>query len=334
MPHASVKRPIERTLLAFVTVIAASGFLLVYLGKAVTTKPILASDVNINQASTRELGALLGVSSTLASKLIDVRAHRAGGRFESVAEMHGIKALASVPMIWQPSRMYVRTRGESLQWIVRGALLFLAVFWIVHLIMSKVAPEADQWIVPMTALLAGIGLMMVYSTKDPYRDTFTFLNQIRGIVVFGFAAILVPFTPAFRQLRLHRYGFVYGIGAVLLMLLLMILGHGPGGVRIEVFGFQPIEFMKVLLVFFVACYLAERRISLGGSTSAQFHGGPAGCCPTRRPLFRCSELLFLAIKDLGPAVLLFGTFAAMLFLATGRKTCILRWQPACLSSRA
>ena len=126
-------------------------------------------------------------------------------------------------------------------------------------------------------------------------------------------ALLIPLTRPFGRLPLRRYQYAYAGAAVFLMLGLLVLGHGPGGIHIQLFGFEPVEFIKILLVLFVASYLAERRGSLGDAQAALPRLADFG--PLAVVYTFCLGL-FLLVKDLGPAVLLFGVFLTLLYLTT------------------
>ena len=149
--------------------------------------------------------------------------------------------------------------------------------------------------------------MMVYTVKDPYRDTFSYLAQVWGMVPYGIFALMLPLTRGFQRLTLRRYQYAYAAGTVLLMLLLLLFGHGPGGVHIQLFGFEPIEIIKILLVLFVVSYLTERRVASRWQDLVPLSVIYALCLA-----------LFLLVKDLGPAALLFGAFLTLLYLNTQR----------------
>ncbi len=154
--------------------------------------------------------------------------------------MYGLrhaKALKDVPTTPIDGRFVVRTPTEVLRLFWGGVAAFLLVFWLAHGVLRKAAPSADPFLLPFTALLSGVGLMMVYSVKDPYRDTFAFSGQVWGVALYGFLALLVPLTRPFGRLPLRRYQYAYaGAAALLMALLASPLGHGPGGIHIQLFG--------------------------------------------------------------------------------------------------
>src|SRR5207248_1056832 len=85
------------------------------------------------------------------------------------------------------------------------------------------------------------------------------------------------------------------------------------------FQFQPSELLKVLLVIFLAGYLDDKRDLL----ASPYKLGPISLppLPYLAPLLLLWVLalvLFVAQKDLGSALLFFGIFLAMLYVASGR----------------
>lgn len=314
-PPIANRRLVERKLLLFVLLILWAGFALVYFGKLATTPPIPPGAVNLNTATPADLAQSLAISARQASDLFN-RRERAGG-FASVYSVRHSTALKGVAVRWEPDRYYVRDSGYVARYFWGALILLTLLALLAHILLSRARSAADPFLFPLTVLLAGLGLILVYTVKDPYRDTFAFATQAKGVIIFGLIAFALPFTRPYQRLALHRWGYGYAAGAVLLMLLLLGFGHGPAGIRIQVLGFEPVEFIKVLLVFFVAAYLAERRVALG-------HGSrPRGLANAREivPLVAVYVfvlLLFGVIKDLGPAVLLFGAFIGLLYLVTGR----------------
>jgi len=315
------RRQVERALLVFVSALLAFGFALVYGAKSLpgVTAPITTRSVNVNTAGATQMAQTLAISLSLAQDIIRYRNGLSGGVFPSVYSVRACKLLRDVTIAWHPADLYVRTASEVRIQFLLFTILLVCVFWIVHFATTRYKPNADPFIVPLVLLLAGIGVIMVFSVKDPLRDSLSFVTQARGIIVYGLIAAILPQSAAFGRLPLHRYGFAYAVGAIALMLLLMSpLGHGPGGAKVMALGFEPVEIIKVLLVFFVASYLAERRMAIQSEWRSK------QALPEMRDLIPLGAiylfvlLLFALVKDMGPAVLLYGTFVTLVYLVTGR----------------
>lgn len=203
-----------------------------------------------------------------------------------------------------------------------GALLIHGVLWLR-------APYADPYILPIVVALNGLGLAMIHRI-DLLMDSDAASSQVLWTGL-GIAACLVVLLV----LRDHRWlrGVTY-ISLVLSALLLLLplvpgLGVEINGARIwiAVAGrtFQPGEIAKITLAVFFAGYLSMNRdvILLAGPKLG----------PIRLPRFRDLAPLFAAWliaigvlvvqSDLGTAILFFGLFVAMLYLATGRLSWII-----------
>ena len=218
------------------------------------------------------------------------------------------------------SQMVVRTWPDAARtfWICAGALGGFLV--LAHLCIRWFRPLADPFLLPIAGLLSVFGLLLLFALKDPVRDMPSFLEQTKGLVAGGTIALFLALSTPFARLPLHRYGYVYALAAVGGTFLLGIAGAGPGGVRLSVAGAQPVEIIKILLVFFLAAYLAERGPLLLDPLKKI---GPLAL-PRKNDvlpllvLYVLPLVLFALVKDLGPVLLLFGAFLLLVYLATGR----------------
>jgi len=303
-------RKTEALLLLAVQIVLIAGMALVFFGKKATTD-YAPSAVNVNTASAHRLAAALTVSPQTAETLVKAR----GRGWASVYSLRHAKALKNTDATVNSAALIVRTPTDAAKLFWGGVLAFLAAFWLAHGVLRKSAPAADPFLLPWVALLSGLGLMLVYSVKDPYRDAPAFSSQVWGVAVYGILALILPLTRPFGRLTLRRYQYAYAGAAVLLMLGLLVLGHGPGGIHIQLFSIEPVEVIKLLLVLFVTSYLAERRGMLGDPKAVLPRLADFG--PLAGAYAFCLGL-FLLVKDLGPAVLLLGVFLALLYLTTRR----------------
>jgi len=306
----SSNRKTEALLLLAVQIVLVVGLALVFFGKKATTD-YAPSAVNVNTASAQTLASALGVSPMIANALLKTRGHG----WASVYSLRHAKALKGVSVSAAEGSLIVRSPADAAKLFWGGVLAFLAAFWLAHGVLRKSALAADPFLLPWVSLLSGLGLMLVYSVKDPYRDTPAFLGQVWGVAAYGILALIVPLMRPFGRLTLRRYLYAYAGAVVLLMLGLLVLGHGPGGIHIQLLGVEPVEVIKLLLVLFVASYLAERRGMLGDPKRVLPRLADFG--PLAGVYAFCLGL-FLLVKDLGPAVLLLGVFLALLYLTTRR----------------
>jgi len=205
----------------------------------------------------------------------------------------------------------------TLSSLTYGAL-FLALFAIAHIGRRVLAPYADPYLLPITALLSTLGILFLYRLNEKLA-----LQQAMWLVV-GLAAFLLVLVFV-RDLKVLRdYRFLIGIAGLLLLLLTAVFGREINGARLWVaFGpirFQPAEFGKILLMVFFAAYLVDFREALTVSTRRVL-GVPLPPFRYLAPLLTIwvlSMMLMIFMKDLGTSLLFFGALLALLYVATGR----------------
>jgi len=210
-------------------------------------------------------------------------------------------------------------KSETLSWssLTYGAL-FLALFVIAHLGRRVLAAHADPYLLPVTALLSTLGLVVLYRLNEDLA-----LKQAMWLVV-GLAAFLLVLVFVRDVKALSKYRLWIGIAGLLLLLFTAVFGREINGARLWVdFGpmsFQPPEIGKILLVVFFAAYLVDIREVLTVSTRRVL-GVPLPPLRYLAPLltiWALSMMLMIFMKDLGTSLLFFGALLALLYAATGR----------------
>jgi cell division protein FtsW (lipid II flippase) len=189
--------------------------------------------------------------------------------------------------------------------------LFLAVYLVAHVVARITVPYADPFLLPIAALLSGIGLTMIYrlDPDDALRQ------GVWVVIAVGlFSLTLIALRRDYRVLE--RYKYLFGVGAILLLMLpaAPVVGHEVNGARLWVrvgsFQLQPGEIAKIMLIVFLAGYLRDKREVLAQGRLKDFG-----------PLFLIwggAMLVLVQTNDLGSALLYFGIFLGMLYVATGR----------------
>lgn len=316
-------RRVEILLLLLVLLVLLAGALLVTLAKTPAVEGG-ARPLDINTATAGELARALGVPASLGARLVEARSARGGfadvdalGRVRDA----GKRLVSPVRLRTAEPGLIVRPWLEARRqlWLWTG--LLAAFFLAAHLWLRHAFGRADPFLLPVCALLSVLGVLLLFALKDPLRDRSSFVAQAQGVVLGGGVAFLLALSPRLHRLPLHRYGYVYAVAAVAGTVLLGVLGSGPGGVKLSVGGTQPVEIIKILLVFFLAAYLAERGPLLNDPLRVV---GPFPV-PRRRDIaplvvmYALPLALFALVKDLGPVLLLFGTFLLLVYLATSRS---------------
>jgi cell division protein FtsW (lipid II flippase) len=191
------------------------------------------------------------------------------------------------------------------------AAFFFALYLVAHVVARYAVPYADPYLLPMAALLAAIGLTEIYRI----RPSDAFRQGIWIIIAVGvFAATLWGLRRDYR--RLEGYKYIFGLTAIGLLALpaLPVIGTTVNGARLWIhvgsLQFQPGELAKLCLIVFLAGYLREKREVLAQGRLKDF--GPL------LVIWGGAMLVLVETNDLGSALLYFGIFLAMLYVATGR----------------
>jgi cell division protein FtsW (lipid II flippase) len=191
------------------------------------------------------------------------------------------------------------------------AVFFFCLYLAAHVIARLTVPQADPYLLPMAALLTAVGLTEIYrlNPDDAFRQGLWIV-----VAVAAFAATLIVLRHDYR--RLESYKYLFGLTAVGLLVLpaLPVIGQTVNGARLWVkFGplqFQPGELAKIMLIVFLAGYLREKREVLAQGRLKDF--GPLLL------IWGAAMLVLVETNDLGSALLYFGIFLAMLYVATAR----------------
>ena len=193
-------------------------------------------------------------------------------------------------------------------------------YLLAHLLTTRLAPGADPVLLPVAAVLAGVGYAMI-SRLDPGLAEEQFGWLMLGLALFAATLLIV---------RDHRVldAYTYTIGLVGILCLLLPIAPGLGRtingarlwIRLGPLTFQPSEIGKVLIVIFLAGYLNAKKELLAVATRRV---GPVRLPEPRYlgPLlvaWGISLAVLFMEKDLGSSLLFFGIFVVMLWAATAR----------------
>ncbi|HET7352552.1 MAG TPA: FtsW/RodA/SpoVE family cell cycle protein [Gaiellaceae bacterium] len=176
----------------------------------------------------------------------------------------------------------------------------------------RTVPLADPYLLPMAALLTAIGVTEIYRLGPAGNAFRQGLWVVIGVGVF--AATLFWLHSDYRALE--RYKYVFGVTALVLLFLprLPVIGEPINGARLWIhigsLQFQPGELGKIALIVFLAAYLRERREVLAQGRLKDW--GPL------LVIWGAAMLLLFVTNDLGSALLYYGIFLAMLYVATAR----------------
>jgi cell division protein FtsW (lipid II flippase) len=204
---------------------------------------------------------------------------------------------------------------------------FLVLFGAAHFAVRRWAPYADPLILPLVALINGLGLVMLHRLDlapvvgAPFAGK-QIVFTTAGVVLF---ILVLVFVKDHRTLA--QYGYTCGfVGLALLALpglLPSSISEANGAklwINLGFLSIQPGEFAKILLLVFFASFLVSKR-ELFTTAGKRFLGVD---WPRPRDLMPVIVAWFLSIgivvleKDLGTSLLFFGIVLVMLYIATER----------------
>lgn len=194
---------------------------------------------------------------------------------------------------------------------------FLGLYLAAHAVTRLALPFADPYLLPLVALLTGIGLTMIYRI-EPELALRQGIWLVVGIGVFAACALVVRDYRALDGVK-----WILGTCAVLLLVLPAIPGLGKtingSSLWIELgpIRFQPGELAKVAMVVFLAGYLRDKR-ELLTTGLGRFGLPPLKHFGPLLVIWGAAMLVLFQTNDLGGGLLYFAVFLAMLYVATAR----------------
>jgi cell division protein FtsW (lipid II flippase) len=221
----------------------------------------------------------------------------------------------------------VRDKSEFRNQLILWSALFFCSFWAVHIFWSARRTAGPQYVLPSVLLLSGVGLTLMITLRDPLRDTLAFSTFAQG-VAGGCLVLALAGTLNYRRIA-GKLSYVFLIASFLLSAGLILFGSGPTGsdAKVNLLGFQPAEVIRVLIVFFLAGYFAERWEFLrtlrdqrkGLEKISRWVEVPRleYLLPVLGGVVVALAFFFLQ-KDLGPALLIACLFLAMYAVARDR----------------
>jgi cell division protein FtsW (lipid II flippase) len=208
-----------------------------------------------------------------------------------------------------------RTWNVDFRWSQWVALLVWGlIVYRAHQSINKYLPDSDPYLFPAAALLSGWGLLTVWRLDSGFGARQTLWLGISALVFI--AGLQLPGTLEF----LRRYKYVLLSGGLILTAFTLFLGTNPVGYGPRLWlgccgvYFQPSEPLKLLLVAYLAAYLAERVPTQVGTLSLVY--------PTLL-VSGIAILLLVFQRDLGTASIFIAIYTIMMYLATGRRRVLL-----------
>lgn len=231
------------------------------------------------------------------------------------------------------------------EYIIAFAVITLAA----HLSIRHWAPYADPLLVPLAALLSGLGVVMTYRLEQAGRNgnpgcctnsglsvpmsSSTVITQILYIAI-GIGCF-AAFLALFKEPRtMQRYTYILGLVGFALIAIPAFLptsisGVAGTGAKVQIslggFSVQPEEFGKLALAASFAGYLVAKRdvLSLAGRRMLGVDLPRGRDMGPIAGVWLASLLVLIFESDIGTSAVFMGMFVAMIYLATSRTSWLL-----------
>jgi cell division protein FtsW (lipid II flippase) len=191
---------------------------------------------------------------------------------------------------------------------------WLAGFSFIYRELNSWLPDHDPILLPVTALLTGWGLLSIWRLDNTFglRQTIWLLVSL---AIFWLGLRLPRLLSSLR-----RYKYIWLTSGLALTALTFFFGTYPGGIGPHLWlgccglYFQPSEPLKLLLVVYLAAYLAD-RLPVSFNLMALL-------TPTIL-LIGAALAILMAQRDLGTGSLFILLYSVVIYLASGRKRILL-----------
>ncbi len=201
-------------------------------------------------------------------------------------------------------------------------LLFLGLCLAAHLVIRFALPHADPYLFPLAAVLASVGIVMVYRI-NPSLARQQAQWMVLGLVLFAATMVWLRRTGVG---ILERYRYTIAAVGIAMAVLprFPVIGEQVNGAYLDIhFGsvsFQPAELAKVAIVIFLASYLRDNRQILvtAGRRIFGLTLPPMKQFGPMLVVWGAAMATLLLTRELGTSLMFYGAFLALLYVATGR----------------
>ncbi|MBA3778283.1 MAG: FtsW/RodA/SpoVE family cell cycle protein [Chloroflexi bacterium] len=214
-------------------------------------------------------------------------------------------------------------------------LVYLGLLALLHFSFVLAGRRMDEVLLPAVGLLGGLSLLLMarlpqglvvqsFAGRELGLGPLQLLWLSVALVLLGTLAIVVRSDG---WLRYYKYS--WAAAGVALLLMVFVLGEETNGARLSVslgpLTGQPSELLKIILVVFLAGYLADNRPLLARTST---NLGPIALPPVPYLLpmvamWGIALSIVIVQRDLGAALLFFSVFLSLLYIATQRVSFVI-----------
>ena len=203
-----------------------------------------------------------------------------------------------------------------------GFTIWVGIVWLIHRQLTHLLPERDPFLFPVTAFLTGWGLLTIWRLSNGLG-----LRQSAWLLLISMVFILALRYDCARVggrilSYLRRFKYIWLTSGLVLTAATLILGTNPLGAGPRLWlgccgiYFQPSEPLKLLLIIYLAAYLADRQIASSPTTPT------TRLLPLLMPTLLMTGLALLLLifqRDLGTAAIFMVLYAVIVYAGTGNK---------------
>jgi cell division protein FtsW (lipid II flippase) len=225
--------------------------------------------------------------------------------------------------------------GKLALFDAQGLAIYILALFVAHAAQVAAGRRTDQVLLPTVALLGGISLLLMQRLPQDLV-TQTFFGTRFGLAEVQLIWLLISLALATTlaivvrsDSWLRRYKYTWAAAGVGLLLLTFVFGTEINGQRLTLelgpLSGQPTELLKVILVVFLAGYLSENRTLLMEQDTrlGPLRMAPLAYLAPMVAMWAIALGIVVVQRDLGAALLFFGVFLALLYVATGRISLVI-----------
>lgn len=192
-----------------------------------------------------------------------------------------------------------------------GLAVWAGAFFVLDRQARKHLPNRDAFLVPLAALLCGWGLLTIWRLTGVFG-----LRQTLWVAICAALFVLALNFKDRILAVLRRYKYLWLLGGFAITALTFLFGTNPSGIEPRLWlgccgvYFQPSEILKLLLVVYLAAYLADRQPLTSGWLPL--------LAPTAL-MTGIALLLLLVQHDLGTAWVFIFIYMILIYAAAGRR---------------